>query len=74
MDDWIKSTERLPKVGQRCIVVWVDQFVPHTATIFNDELRTGETKWIASNGNTVKHNPLYWMPCPAMPIKEKSND
>jgi len=73
MDNWIKSTDHLPEVGQRCIVVWADQSVPHTATLFNDELRAGETKWIASNGHKVEYNPLYWMPCPAMPTKEKSN-
>jgi hypothetical protein len=72
MDEWIKSTERLPEVGQRCIVAWADQSVPHTATIFTDELHTGETKWIASNGHMIKQNPLYWMPCPAMPPQEKN--
>jgi len=71
MDNWIKSTDRLPEVGQRCIVVWDYQSVPHTATLFNDELCAGETKWIASNGDKVKYDPLYWMPCPAMPTKEK---
>ena len=74
MDNWIKSTERLPEVNQRCIVVWDDQIVPHTATLCRDEFHVGCFKWLASNGNVIRDNPLYWMPCPAMPKKEKSNE
>jgi len=69
--DWIKSTERLPEVGQRCIVAWEDQFVAHTASILKDEMNFGKHKWLASNGNMVSYNPLYWMPCPDMPPKER---
>jgi hypothetical protein len=72
MDNWIKSTERLPEVNQRCIVVWDDQIVPHTATLLRDEFRVDGFKWLASNGRVSRDNPLYWMPCPAMPPKEKN--
>ena len=71
-DEWVKSAERLPEPGQRCIVAWADQAVPHTATLFEDEQRPGGTKWIASNGHTVRFNPTHWMPCPPMPAKEKN--
>jgi len=67
--DWIKSTERLPEVGQRCIVAWADQAVPHTATLLKDELNPGKNKWLASNGRSVAYDPLYWMLCPDMPPK-----
>ena len=70
MMEWIDSTDRLPEVGQRCIVAWADQAVPHTATLNKDEMHPGETKWVASNGRSVKYHPLYWMPCPDMPNKE----
>jgi hypothetical protein len=70
-DNWIKSTERLPEIGQRCIVAWADQFVAHTASILKDEMNPGKHKWLASNGHTVTYDPLYWMPCPDMPPKER---
>lgn len=73
MDNWIKSTERLPEVNQRCIVVWDDASVPHTATLFRDEFRVGGFKWLGSDGIPIRKNPLYWMPCPAMPTKERNN-
>lgn len=70
--EWIKSTDRLPEFKQRCIVAWADQFVPHTATLYEDKLSPGGFHWLASNGNSVKNHPLYWMPCPKMPPKEKA--
>ena len=72
MDNWIKSTERLPEVNQRCIVVRDDQIDPHTATLLRDEFHVDGFKWLASNGHVSRDNPLYWMPCPAMPTKEKN--
>jgi hypothetical protein len=44
----------------------------HTATLYEHPSKPGVFQWLASNGNTVYHHPLYWMPCPEMPPKEKT--
>jgi hypothetical protein len=69
---WIKSADQLPEHKQRCIVAWADQAVLHTATLYEHPSKPGVFQWLASNGNTVYHHPLYWMPCPEMPPKEKT--
>ena len=71
---WIKTTEQLPEIGQRCIVDWEDQAVPHTATLFKDEFSADAyaVKWIASNGHTLRVHPLHWMPCPTRPERKNN--